>query len=105
MEQNKLFKSDSQKWDQSETSEKFSDSMVNGVKTITKQKLPNVESSSILSEQNQVETTMLEYVSELREERVVLFRLPFRGSTENSVSEFSSIRKCRTIIHYFGIQE
>ena len=42
---------------------------------------------------------------ESREERVVLFRLPFRGSTENSVSEFSSIRKCRTIIHYFGIQE
>ena len=40
-----------------------------------------------------------------RAERVVLFRLPFRGSIESSVSEFSSIGKCRTIIYYFGIQE
>ena len=40
-----------------------------------------------------------------RAERVALFRVPFRGSTESSVSEFSSIGKCRTIIYYFGIQE
>ena len=65
MEQNNLFGSDSTKWNQSETTKKFSDSMDNGVKTITKQKLPNVDSSSILSEQTKVETTMSKYVSEL----------------------------------------
>ena len=66
MEQNNLFGSDSTKWNQSETTKKFSDSMDNGIKTITKQKLPNVDSLSILSEQTKVETTMSKFVSELK---------------------------------------
>ena len=66
MEQNNLFGSDSTEWNQSETTKKLSDSMASGVETTTEQKLPNMNSSSILSDQTKVERTMSEYVSELK---------------------------------------
>ena len=69
MEQNKLFKSDSQKWDQSEKSKKFSDSMVRSVNTFTKQKLSDIESLNISGEKIQVNTAMSNCMSEFQQQK------------------------------------
>ena len=58
MEQNKLFKSDSQKWDQSEESKKFSDSISGSFNIFTKQRLSDSESLNISGKQIQVNTAM-----------------------------------------------
>ena len=66
MEQNKLFKSDSQKWDQSEESKKFSDSIVGSFNTSTKQRLSDSESLNISGEQIQVNTAMSNVMSKIQ---------------------------------------
>ena len=47
MEQNNLFGSDSTEWNQSETTQKLSDSMPSNVETTTQKKLPNAHWDSI----------------------------------------------------------
>ena len=68
MEQNNLFGSDSTEWNQSESTKKISDSVVDDVKNITRKQLLKVNSSSISSEQTKVKTTTSEYVSQLKQQ-------------------------------------
>ena len=69
MEQNNLFGSDSTEWNQSETTQKLSDSMAGNIKAINQKKLPNMDSSNNLSDQTKVEKTMSEYVSEFKQKK------------------------------------
>ena len=66
MEQNKLFKSDSQKWDQLEESKKFSDSISGSFNIFTKQRLSDNESLNISGEQIQVNTAMSNFMSKIQ---------------------------------------
>ena len=91
MEQNKLFKSDSQKWDQLEESKKFSDSIGGSFNIFTKQRLSDNESLNISGEQIQVNTAMSNVMSKFQQQEE--FNLECVKASRNCQSELNQTGK------------